>query len=130
MLAVAGRRDGDRAGVVEQEARAAGRGEAEPADVVVPVVLVMLTPPVPEPVTVIWSNVLVPMVVPVASRPLAPALVIEIVPVGAKFTVPALLSSTPVAPFVLTVRLLRLNVPVVPLSSSPGCVRRCRCRRR
>ena len=33
----------------------------------VPVVLVRLTPPVPEPVTVMASNVLVPMLVPVAA---------------------------------------------------------------
>ena len=117
-----GRRHRDGAGVVEQEARAAGRREREAgrtsscrwcSD--------MLTPPLPEPVTVIWSNVLVPMAVPVASRPLAPALVIVMLLAGAKITVPALLSSTPVA-LLLTVKLLMLNVPVVALSSSPACV--------
>ena len=89
---------------------------------VVPVVLVRLTPPLPEPVTVMVSKVLVPRLVPVASRPLAPAVVIEIVPAGAKFTVPALLSRTPVAPLVLTVRSETLCVPVVPSSSRPGWV--------
>ena len=83
--------------------------------------LVMLTPPVAEPVTLIASNVLVPMLVFVAVRPGAPALAIVIVLAGVKLTVPALLSSTPVA-LLLTVKLLMLNVPVVPLSSSPGCV--------
>ena len=93
---------------------------------VVPVVLVMLTPPAPEPVTVMASNVLVPRSVPeappVASRPAAPLVVIEMLPVGAKITVPALLSRTPVAPLVLTVRLETLKVPVVASSSSPGWV--------
>ena len=81
---------------------------ARSPNVVVPVVLVMLTPPAPEPVTVMASNVLVPRLVPVAppvaSRPAAPLVVIEMLPVGAKVTVPALLSRTPVAPLVLTVR--------------------------
>ena len=84
--------------------------------------LVRLTPPLPEPVTVMASRALVPMFVPVASSPLAPALVIETVPTEAKLTVPALLRRTPVAPLVLTVKFETLNVPVVPSSSSPGCV--------
>ena len=95
-------------------------------NVVVPVVPDMLTPPEPEPVTVMSSKTLPePMLVgvaavPVASRPFAPALVIEMVPVGAKFVVPALLRRTPVAPLVETVRLEMLKVPVVASSSRPG----------
>ena len=100
---------------------------ARSANVVVPVVLVMLTPPVLEPVTVMASNTLVPRFTPVAPppvaiRPGAPLLVIEILPAEAKLTVPALLSRTPVAPLVLTVRLEMAKVPVVPSSSSPGWV--------
>ena len=41
---------------------------ARSPNVVVPVVLVMFTPPLPEPVTVMASNVLVPMFVPVRLR--------------------------------------------------------------
>src|SRR3954451_11094034 len=65
-----------------------------------PVVPASLTPPLPELVTVMSSNVLADprLVVPApaaASRPAAPLVVIEIVPVEAKLTVPALLSRTP-----------------------------------
>ena len=100
---------------------------ARSPNVVVPVVFVRFTPPLPEPVTVIVSNTLVPMLVPlappVATRPAAPPLVVmEIVPAEAKLTVPALLSRTPVAPLVLTVRFEMLNVPAVESSSRPGCV--------
>ena len=100
---------------------------ARSPNVVLPVVLVMLTPPVPEPVTVMASNSLVPMFTPVApppvaTRPAAFAEVIATLPAAAKVTVPALLSRTPVAPLVLTVRLETAKVPVVPSSSSPGWV--------
>ena len=84
---------------------------------VAPVVLVRLTAPAVAPVTVIEPNVLVLMLVPVASRPLAPLVVIVVEP---KSVVPALLSSTPVEP-VLTDRPVMLNVPELPLSSRPGC---------
>src|SRR5215218_9647411 len=57
------------------------------------------------------------MLVPLASRPLAPALVIVVEP---KSAVPALLSSTPVA-LLFTTRFVMLNVPDVPLSSRPAC---------
>jgi hypothetical protein len=66
---------------------------------------------------VIESNVLVPRLVPVASRPRAPVVVIVVDP---KSTVPALLRRMPVAPLVLTVRSDTLVVPVVPVSSRPG----------
>ena len=46
---------------------------ARSPNVVVPVVLIMLTPPLAEPVTVMLSKLLVPMLVPAASSPLAPA---------------------------------------------------------
>ena len=107
---------------------------ARSPNVVLPVVLVMLTPPVVEPVTVMASNTLVPRLTPVApppvaTRPAAFAEVIAMLPVGAKVTVPALLRRTPVAPLVLTVRLEMAKVPVVPSSSSPGWVpKSCRCR--
>jgi hypothetical protein len=82
----------------------------------------MATPPVADPVTVMASNVLVPMLVPAASRPLAPLVVTEIVPALWKLTVPALLRRTPGAPELLTVRFEMSQVPVVASSSSPGCV--------
>ena len=102
----AGGRHRDGAGVGEQEGGAWRRVvvvSARSPNVVVPVVLVRLTPPLPEPVTVMASKVLVPMLVPVASRATRAAraaVVIEIVPAAAKLTVPALLSRTPVAPLV------------------------------
>ena len=69
----AGRRHGDGAGVAEQEAGAARGCEREVAERrrsgVVLVGLVMLTPPLVEPVTVMASNVLVPMLTPVAPPP-------------------------------------------------------------
>jgi hypothetical protein len=86
------------------------------------VVLRPFSPPVADPVTVMASNVLVPMLVPAASRPLAPLVVIEIVPALWKLTVPALLRRTPGASELLTVRFEMSQVPVVASSSSPGCV--------
>src|SRR4051812_28007320 len=104
--------------------------EPSPNEVPDPVVLARSTPPLPEFVTVMSSNVLaVPRLVLAASRPAAPLVVIEIVPVPAKLTVPALLSLTPSSVVVaellsplLTVRFEMLNVPVDPLSSRPGWV--------
>ena len=98
---------------------------ARSPNVVVPVVLVMLTPPVPEPVTVMASNVARAHVdaggtATGRGRPAALAEVIEMLPVGAKVTVPALLSRTPVAPLVLTVRLEIAKVPVVRVELEPG----------
>src|SRR3954452_8677261 len=100
-----------------------------------PVVPASFTPPLPEFVTVMSSNVLAEprLVVPApaaASRPAAPFVVIEIVPVEAKFTVPVLLSFTPVSPVVaelpsplLTVRFETLVVvPLFVSSSAPGWV--------
>ena len=98
--------------------------------VVVPVVPVSDTPPLPEAVTVMSSTTLpVPRLVPAASSPRAPFVVIEIVPAEARLTVPALLRRTPIDPLVTpvaallsTVRAETSNVPVVPSSSRPGCV--------
>ncbi len=90
-----------------------------------PVVAVRPTAPVAEPVTVIASMTLaVPklVVAPEASRPLAPAVVIEIVPADVKLTCRRCSAGHRSPPLVETVRLERFQVPVVALSSRPGWV--------
>ena len=80
-------------------------------------VAVRLTPPVPDPVTVMSSMTLpVPklVVAPVASRALAPVVVMVMVAADGKLTVPALVSATPVPPVVVTVMVpAKLTVPAL-----------------
>ena len=85
-----------------------------------PVTSVRLTPPLPDPVTVIESNSLLVKAVPVTSSPAPLVVTMETVPELANTTVPALVSFTPVPWSVVTLRLEMLVVPVVAFNSRPG----------